>query len=259
METNVLRDTDVSAMIRLLGEIIAAPGDIHAKRRLLMDGLCRLIDVDVWVWCMCELNPDKPPSFIGLLHSGFDENRFARYLEAMNHPAMEPVIRPSSVELQTKRTQITRALRPADFAVMMENSPAAMEFWEKANIGPIMTSVRPMPGGGNSGIGIYRNIGRPPFDAREAKIAHIILSEVPWLHFNAFPDQASQDITELYPRHRTVLNLLGDGWSRKKIADHLGISLNTVHGYTKDIYKHFGVHSQAELLSRFTKGDGGDS
>ncbi len=52
----------------------------------------------------------------------------------------------------------------------------------------------------------------------------------------------------LVPRHRTVLNLLGDGWNRKKIVGHLGISLNTVHGYVKDIFKHFGVHSQPELL-----------
>ena len=84
------------------------------------------------------------------------------------------------------------------------------------------------------------------------------LSEVPWLHFKAFPDKLSQETTNLYPRHRTVLNCLCEGWSRKKIADHLGLSPNTIHGYSKVVFKHFGVHSQAELMARFSKGDGGD-
>lgn len=99
---------------------------------------------------------------------------------------------------------------------------------------------------------------RPHFVEREARIAHIVLSEVPWLHFKAFPDRQSKEMTNLYPRHRTVLNCLCEGWSRKTIADHLGLSTNTVHGYSKVIFKHFGVHSQAELVARFSKGDGGD-
>lgn len=254
---STVAESDVRRIVRLLGEAIVAPGEIHDKRRLLMDGLCELIGATAWVWCMCEFDPDKPPSFIGLIHSGFSEERFARYLEAMNHPAMLLVTQPSSIELQAKGTQLTRTLQQIDPEFRLENSPA-MPFWEKANIGAIMTSVRPMPGGGNSGIGIYRDRGLPHFDERNAKIAHIILSEIPWLHFTAYPDQASQEITRLYPRHRTVLNLLGDGWNRKKIAGHLGISENTVHGYTKIIFKHFAVHTQAELIARFTKGDGHD-
>lgn len=198
MEAFPLTESDVRAMVRLLGNVIAAPGDINAKRRLLMDGLCEMIQANVWVRCMCEFDPDKPPSFIGLIHSGFSEERFARYLEAMNHPAMLLVTQPSSIELQATRTQLTRTLRQIDPEFRLENSPA-MPFWEKANIGAIMTSVRLMPSGGNGGIGIYRDLGQPHFNDREAKIAHIILSEVPWLLFTAYPDQASQDISRLYP------------------------------------------------------------
>ena len=136
-----LAEQDVRDVIRLLGEVIAAPGDIQDKRRLLMDGVCGLIGATAWVW---------------------------------------------------------------------------------------------------------------------AKIVHIVLSEVPWLHYHAYPDKPSQQLTGLYPRHRTVLNCMCEGWSRKKIAEHLGLTTNTIHGYSKVIFKHFGVHSQAELLARFTLGDGGD-
>ena len=254
---STLAEADVRKMVRLLGEVIAAPGEINDKRRLLMDGLCNLIGATAWAWSMSQFHPDKPPSSIGLIHGGFDEKRFANYLEAINHPAMEAVSRPSSLELQRKGTHLTRTRRQMDPEGFLDRSSAG-PLWEKLDIGPLIMSLRPMEGGGVNAIRVYRTLDQPQFDDREARIAHIILSEVPWLHFTAFPDQASHEITSLYPRHRTVLNFLGDGWSSKKIAEHLGLSVNTVHGYVKVIFKHFGVHSQSELLARFTQGDGGD-
>jgi DNA-binding CsgD family transcriptional regulator len=254
---STLSEADVRRMVRLLGEVIAAPGDLSEKRHLLMDGLCILINATAWVWSMSEFHPDKPPSSVGLIHGGFDEARFACYLEAINHPAMEAVSRPSSLELQKKGVHLTRTRRQMDPESLLDQSDAA-PFWEKTDIGPLIMSLRPMEGGGVNAIRIYRTLAEPQFDDRESKIAHIILSEVPWLHFQAFPNQPSREITNLYPRHRTVLNCLCEGWSRKKIADHLGLSVNTVHGYAKVVFKHFGVHSQSELLARLTQGDGGD-
>ncbi len=257
LQDSPLTEDDVRDIVRLLADVIAVVGGIADKRRLLMDGLCGLIDATSWAWCMAEFDPDKPPSFIGFEHGGWGEERFGRYLEAMNHPDMEEVTRPSSIELRKKATQLTRTLRQMDPAMLLENSGAG-EFWKRADIGTLLISQRPMGGGGISGVAVYRTYGQPHFSEREARIAHIVLSEVPWLHFQSFPDQPSQEITRLYPRHRTVLNLLCEGWSRKKIANHLGLSINTVHGYVKVIFAHFGVHSQPDLIARLTKGDGGD-
>jgi len=150
-----LPETDVRKIVHLLGEVIAAPGDIHEKRRLLMDGVCGLVDATAWVWAMSEFHPDKPPSSVGLVRGGFDEERFACYLAAINHPAMELVMRPSSMELQVKGTHLTRTRLQMDPDFLLENSPAGA-FWEKADIGPLMTSMRPMKDGGMSAIGIYR-------------------------------------------------------------------------------------------------------
>ncbi|MFT3991565.1 MAG: helix-turn-helix domain-containing protein [Luteolibacter sp.] len=243
--------------MKLLGNIISASGDDRTKRRKLMAGLCEILNAQSWIWCMCELDPDKPPSFIGLEHGGWDEERFTRFIEAMNHPDMEYITRAASQEQQEKGIHLTRTRRQMDPDLLLEKSPA-LAFWERANVGSIITSQRPMQGGGISGIGLYRHLHLPQFTERDTRIAHIVLSEIPWLHFNAFPDQATRDITRLYPRHRTVLNLLCEGWPRKKIATYLKISENTVHGYTKEVFRHFSVHSQSELIARFTKGDGGD-
>ena len=99
MKISSLAESDVRAMVRLLG-------DINAERRLLTDGLSKLVGATAWIWCMAKLDPDKPPSFISLIHSGFEEDRFARCLLAINHPAMEPVMRPSSLELKAKGTHL---------------------------------------------------------------------------------------------------------------------------------------------------------
>lgn len=37
--------------------------------------------------------------------------------------------------------------------------------------------------------------------------------------------------------------------SRKVISNQLGIRQNTVHGQTKLIFRHFGVHSRVELIT----------
>ncbi len=81
---------------------------------------------------------------------------------------------------------------------------------------------------------------------------------MPWLHEQGWPDDRGTTVPQLSPRQRITLNLLLEGQSRKEIADQLGISINTVAGYVKDVYKHFHVQSHAELMGRFLHGDGGD-
>ena len=254
--SHTLAETDIRAIVGLLGEVIAAPRDFNRQRRLVMDGICRIVTADAWLWCMANYEPDAQLGHSRILHGGFDDARFSRFLEAINHPAMEAVSRLSAIELQQRGTHITRTLdQLEDPDARLMDSPAG-PLWRKADIGTLMLSLRPMPEGGATGVGLYRRTGAPHFNDRESRIVHIILSEIPWLHYQEF--NAKDDILRLYPRHRTVLNLLCEGWSRKKIADHLGIGINTVHGYVKDVYKHFNVHTQAELLTRFSLGDGGD-
>lgn len=251
-----LTEDDVRLIVRLLGEVLAAPGGSREKRRLLMERLCPVVNAAAWVWCMADYVPDQQLGHSGILHGGFDDSRFASFLEALNHPAMEAVSAGSSKEFLEKGAHITRNLPQLEQGGLPMMDSEAGPLWRKADIGTLMVSLRPMETGGASAIGLYRDFGAPHFNERETHIAHIVLSGVPWLHYASFPNQ--EFITRLYPRHRTILNLLCDGWSRKKIADHLGLSVNTVHGYARTIFRNFGVHTQSELLSRFTHGAGGD-
>ena len=107
-------------------------------------------------------------------------------------------------------------------------------------------------------MGLYRRMDQPAFTERETKIAHIVLSEVPWLHEEGWPEDRGAALPGLSPRRLLVLNLLLEGRARKDIATSLSLTENTVATYQKAIYRHFAVKSQAALMHRFRHGDGGD-
>jgi DNA-binding NarL/FixJ family response regulator len=119
-------------------------------------------------------------------------------------------------------------------------------------------SLRPLDPCSGSGIGLLRRYHREKFSARESRIAHIVLTEVPWLHEQGWPMDRGASAPALSQRLRLALNLLTLGQSRKEIAARMNISTHTVQGYVKTIYRHFGVHSQGELMNRFYEGNGQD-
>jgi DNA-binding CsgD family transcriptional regulator len=118
--------------------------------------------------------------------------------------------------------------------------------------------VYPLAGDIFSAIGFFRHTGREPFSERESRIAHIVLSEVEWLHYAELPGERGRKVPQLSPRQRVVLIMLVEAHDKDKIADVLHISPHTVKDYMKAIYKHFGVSSQLELIHRFRFGDSGD-
>jgi len=246
-------------MVRLLGEVAAAEGSLSFKRNLLMSGLCELVGVDAWYWGMVgRAEPGKLPSFAIQIKGGFTEEQFANYLKAQEHPDMKALNAPFLAECAEKKTHVTRLRQQIDVDGNFPKS-AVYELWRTADLAPLILSFRPMSDGQVSGIALFRRFDRELFDERESKIAHILLSEVPWLHDEAWPDRKRERTYELPPRLNTVLNLMLQGIGRKQIADKMDISVNTLAGYAKDLYERFGVHSQSELIRRFVEGDGGDT
>ncbi|MDF1860219.1 MAG: helix-turn-helix transcriptional regulator [Verrucomicrobiales bacterium] len=254
-----LEDSDVRALVRLVADAAVFGTDHAEKKRFVMEGLCEMIHADSWVWAlMCQPGNGQPQVYVNLLHGGFDEQGFASFLEAVEHPDMSWVAQSFFEELERKKTHITRTREQIiEDEVYLETKAAGL--WAEAGIGPVIFSTRPLGGEAGSSIGIYRSTDAAPFTEREAKMAHIILTEVSWLHLMGWPEDRGATVPKLLPRERIVLNLLLDGADRKSIADQLGLSIHTVNGYCKSIYRHFSVNSQAALMARFLKGDGGEA
>jgi DNA-binding CsgD family transcriptional regulator len=245
-------------MVRLIGEVAALRGDHTAKKRFLMDGLCKLIHADAWIWALsCQRDPDKPQVYVSFLRSGFEEATFVKFLEAIDHPEMVAFASKFFVELQNEKTHLTRSrfqiTTPEQFL-----PSGAHEAWKAANIGPTILSMRPLDEQSSSTLGFYRYYNRPEFSARETRIAHIVLTEVPWLHEQGWPEDRGATAPKLSKRQRIALNLLTLGQSRKEIAENMGISIYTAQDYIKQVYRHFNVRSHAELMGRFINGDGRD-
>jgi DNA-binding NarL/FixJ family response regulator len=241
--------------MRLLGNTAAVEGDHTEKKRFLMDGLCELIRADAWVWALGTWGKiGDPPVYVGIMHGGFDVERFAKMLKVFEHPHNGEIVGPWLYEVTHQRKHSTYSLADLDVDGVFSESEVAV-LMANANIGEFFVSGYPVDDSSMSAITAYRSNGAEPFSAREIKIAHLLFREVSWLHTAAWSHKITSKAPQLYPRQRVVLNLMLDGLGRKQIGNEMALTENTVAGYIKDIYRHFEVNSQAQLMSKFIVGN----
>ncbi len=257
-ETSPITEDDIHHIVRILGDVAAMKPDPDSQRIHLMNELAALLGTDTWVWGVAPLlEPGKQPVFLYQHTGGLDPERMTRFLNAVEHPDTGVMTSPLPEAINEGNTQVTRAMQQIVSRERFENSPSK-PLWDAANIGQFLFVLRAVVDYGFSCVAFYRPLGAPEFSERDSRIAHIIFNEVAMLHQVGMPHAVSRPIPQLPPRCRLIINLLVRGQRRATIAGHLGISQETVNGYVKQIFRHFDVHSQSELIARLTKGDGGD-
>ncbi len=101
---------------------------------------------------------------------------------------------------------------------------------------------------GQSWIALNRGEGERAYTERERRLTYLVLNQLHWLHGRGGRQQAPA--RELSARLQLVLDLLMIGLQRKEIAAQIGISMGTVSGYVRDLYRHFEVNSHAELIRK---------
>lgn len=254
----VLGEEDVRDIVKLLGDVIVSRRDFSGVKRHLVEGICRLVGADAWTWSLgCVAEPGEQPIYLGMAHGGFDEARYAKLVLAAGHPDMAWASEKLLGEMRQGACHVTR-LRQQIVDEPTFAASGVNGYLCDADIGPFIFSLRPIDDRAVSTISIFRRKDAAPFSERESRIAHILLSELPWLHEQGWPADRGATVPRLSPRLRTVLNLLLDGRTRKEIATSLSLSEYTVAQYQKAVYGHFGVSSHTTLLRRFQMGDGGD-
>ncbi len=249
LQTHISED-DARAMIRLLADTAILPGGHMEKKRFLTDGMAGLIGSHCWVWTLgCQIRPRESQVYVAFLHGGFDEERFSHFIQAIEHPDMPAAAEQFYVALKSGEhtTMVLQEIDPEGHAVKGDVD----EIWKKADIGPVILSGYPLDDASTSTVGFYRPYGAAEFTRREKAIAHLILNEVPWLHLSGWPEDRGATVPTLQPKQRILLNLLLEGISRKAAADRMDISENTVSRYAWEVFQHFGVNSQVELMKKF--------
>lgn len=63
--------------------------------------------------------------------------------------------------------------------------------------------------------------------------------------------KSRDQLANLSPREKELLILLSKGYSNKEIADKLSLSVETIHGYLKNVYGKMHVHSRAEAVAKY--------
>jgi DNA-binding CsgD family transcriptional regulator len=101
-----------------------------------------------------------------------------------------------------------------------------------------------------SWFGVHREIGRPGFIIEERDTLAYALRGIKWLHRQLMLSHgllvASKPLT---PAERRVLQFLLSRCSEKEIGRSLGLTANSVHQYVVSVFRKFGVHSCASLIS----------
>jgi DNA-binding CsgD family transcriptional regulator len=254
-----LDDADVRAIVRLISSTCALQGNLAQRRRHFMAGLCRMLKIDAWAWGQAAaMEPGQLPVYVGLMHGGFTEQEFARFLNVQTHADMAWMTAPICRELKDTGRHVTRNMQgvlPIPDFLATEVSA----LWRESGVYPAIVSFYPQADGIISALGMYRRCGAAWATERETRIAHILLSELAWIHVHESPEALLADVPRLSARQRLLLELLLQGQSRKFIAGQMGISINTVSGYVRNIYRQFQVTSQPQLVRRFLNGEGGDN
>ena len=245
-----LLESDVRALIHLLGDTLAYPGPDIDRKRFLLTGLARLVEADAWAW-VAQKGGHAPGdvTYFSLIDGGWkSEQQLTIATQATWCPDNQPIH-----DLMTMGI-FAGTRRDAYEDVPWYSSELFKRFREPAGLDDIMVTGVRYTADLVSLVGLHRNLGRPPFGERERRLAHILTSEIEWLHRVGLPDADLSSVDQLSPRLRHVMLLLLSGSSRKQIAAQLAISNHTVNEYIADIYSRLGVSSRASLMARFIQG-----
>lgn len=248
----VLAESDVRAIVRLLGETLAHPGSEVDRKRFLLEGLARLVGADVWAWAT-QKGGSSPNdiAYFTMMDGGWSSERqrgiatgavWAGESQSIHDRMSEPVFTVGRTDVYSDvdwyATELFKKYR----------EPAGLDdvLMTGFRLGPDLVSV----------IGLHRSLGRPPFSERERLIVNLVTTEVGWLHRSGIPEADLAPVDDMSPRQRHAMLLLVSGRSRKEIALEMGISVHTANEYIAQVYVRLGIHSRGELMARFLRGRG---
>lgn len=255
-EQAALSSSDIHLIVRALSDTAATEGDARSRKRALADQVADLLEADRWIWLVSRCrDTDAQMMCVSILHRGYDERDLALFMESASDPTAPVLDHPQIAALCREGHHFTRRRHELVPDAEWRTSRHYQLYRQPMGLDEYLYSIRPMSNGLLSGVGFHRNIGRTAFNDRQALLAHTIFSATDALHLMDLPDQRLSDVLDLPPRVRTTFGLLLEGYPRKRIARHLGVSPNTVAEYASRVYRHFGVAGQRELMLRFRNAD----
>jgi DNA-binding CsgD family transcriptional regulator len=139
-----IAETDMRAIVRLLGETAAIRGDLLQKKHYLLDGLCDLIGAQEWRW--------------------------------------EIVRNATAVSAETRACALRHQVSSRPIPLETSNDDPDSLALPPATP-HIVLSTRALSDIETSRLALIRTESEPAFTPRELQLASLTLDEIPWLHF----------------------------------------------------------------------------
>jgi DNA-binding CsgD family transcriptional regulator len=249
---SVFTREDVENMIAFLSSLIVSTDPLVAKRQRAFEWIAGAIEADVWVWLQSRFAEGHSfPVAIGVAEGGFrDDAERNSFHQANCDPELYGNLNPLF------RTPTPLSMLQYEFFPKPPEAEPVLARWQKTTglIDCVFSSV-PAGNGVWSCIGLHRRRGGPPFTQRDRSLVHVMFGQLAFMHRPAtdFPANNSS-LAELTARRQQVLMYLLSGDQAKQIARKLQLSIHTVNGHVKDLYRHFSVATRAELINHFRTG-----
>lgn len=249
--------SDVEQIIRLIDQTTDPTKNLLLpdRRRLLIEGLVRLVDADAWIWSITAMNHDKPGDVMTTcaMDGGWKSpEEQARAYEILSSPDFNTRGLQSLYRAIVDGTRLT-ATNGEIFPP--EEEEALSTLWKTTGFEHFLLAVHPLSGNFASNVGIHRRQGKPKFSERDRAIVDMSFHAIDWLHHYGVNEEARQPVVQLSPRERQALILFLSGCTNGEIARRMKITSHTVKDYVRRVHKRFGVSSRAELQAYFFLGN----
>lgn len=259
-ESRRLRLRDVREIFRLIGECRDLGTDPVAWRLHLLTAVCARLGARVGAGG--EATGMARQQFIPLstVDTGWEtDSQRQPMIEWMQMQSQQSA--PSG--LLPFREPVTQSLiiaRDEAFSdAQWYNSVQFCEYVRRSELDDLLFSLRRISTGGDHfcGMMFMRSLGEPKFSGRDKEFLATLHQELAPLVGRQLALANEPSALYLSPRLRQVLKCLLEGDSEKQVACRLGLTRDTTHQYVKAIYRHFGVHTRAELMARWIRFDRG--
>ena len=225
---DVIREADIGAVMRLIGEASELPHDKVIRRTHALKGLLSLIGGRSAAVMEMAL-PDEGPlaragTVINVDYSCEAEARYSERFLVHNDPA-DPAL-PEFIAARGQTLTMIRRVENKSYYRSTHFDIVRRPF----DIDHSLYCRLTLPDGQDLSVGLQRCPGDLDFTEREMAIVQLLHANAPHIYYA--PEASRPELDVLAPRLRPVLRYLLQGDAEKEVAVKLKLSRHTVHRYT---------------------------
>jgi DNA-binding CsgD family transcriptional regulator len=246
---DLIREADIAALLRLVGELTQLPADKTIRRTHVLGRLLQLIGGRSAVAMEMALPGEgpfaRPGTIININTTCAAEARYAEVFSVHNDPP-DPAL-PRWLAARGQTITMVRCVDDREFYRSAHYDVVRRPF----DIDHSLYCRLTLPDGNDFSVGLQRCPGERCFSERDKAIVHFLHSNAP--HVYAVCPAAKPEIAALAPRLQPVMRYLLQGDAEKEVAAKLRLSPHTIHRYTQAIYRELHVNSRGELLAKYAR------